>query len=113
MEGLWDQTQDVTCNRHFADLDQLEEALTRALRPFWETPARVVSLVHHWLHTQANATACPILPELNEKWYYATAEGKAGRGPDLCADAEVVSPSGTKPARGERFKTGHSEGWIS
>jgi transposase len=57
VEGLWDQTQDVTCNRHFADLDQLEEALTQALRPFWETPPRVLSLVHHWLHTQANATA--------------------------------------------------------
>ena len=26
VEGLWDQTQDVTSNRHFADLDQLEEA---------------------------------------------------------------------------------------
>ena len=57
VEGLWDQTQDVTCHRHFADLDQLEVALTTALRPFWETPARVLSLVHHWLHDQANATA--------------------------------------------------------
>jgi transposase len=56
VEGLWDQTQDVTCNRHFADLDHLEETLTQALRPFWETPTRVLSLVHHWLHTQANAT---------------------------------------------------------
>lgn len=28
VEGLWDQTQDVTCNRHFADLDHLEAALT-------------------------------------------------------------------------------------
>ncbi len=57
VEGLWDQTQDVTCNRHFADLDHLEEALTEALRPFWETPARALSLVHHWLHDQANDTA--------------------------------------------------------
>jgi len=57
VEGLWDQTQDVTCNRHFHSLDHLEEALTQALRPFWETPARVLSLVHHWLHAQANATA--------------------------------------------------------
>ena len=57
VEGLWDQTQDVTSNRHFADLDQLEEVLTQALRPFWETPARVLSLVHHWLHDQANVTA--------------------------------------------------------
>ncbi len=56
VEGLWDQTQDVTSNRHFADLDQLEEALTTALRPFWETPAKALSLVRHWLHSQANAT---------------------------------------------------------
>lgn len=57
VEGLWDQTQDVICNQHFADLDQLEEALTQALRSFWETPARALSLVHHWLHDQANVTA--------------------------------------------------------
>ena len=57
VEGLWDQTQDVTCNRHFASLDALEETLTQALRPFWETPARALSLIHHWLHSQANATA--------------------------------------------------------
>lgn len=57
VEGLWDQTKDVTCNRHFADLNHLEEALTQALRPFWETPARALSLVHHWLHSQANAIA--------------------------------------------------------
>ena len=57
VEGLWDQTQDVTCNQHFASLDALEETLTQALRPFWETPARALSLVHHWIHSQANATA--------------------------------------------------------
>ncbi len=57
VEGLGDQTQDVTCNRHFADLDHLEETLTQALRPFWETPAPALSLVHHWLHSPANATA--------------------------------------------------------
>ena len=44
MEGLWDQTQDVTCNRHFADLGQLEEALTAALRPFLGD-ARTMGLV--------------------------------------------------------------------
>lgn len=55
-EGLWDQVQDVTCNRHHDTLDALEETLTTALRPFWETPARVLSLVHHWLRDQANAT---------------------------------------------------------
>ena len=55
-EGLWDQVQDVTCNRRHDTLDALEETLTNALRPFWETPARVLSLIHHWLRDQANAT---------------------------------------------------------
>ena len=55
VEGLWDQTQDVTCNRHFASLDQLEEVVTQALRPFWETPAKALSLIHYWLPDQANA----------------------------------------------------------
>ena len=55
-QGLWDQVQDVTCHRHFRGLDALEAALTQALRPFWETPARALALIHHWLHSQANAT---------------------------------------------------------
>ena len=67
VEVLWDQTQDVKCNRHFADLDHLEEARTRALRPFWETTARALSLAHHWLHSRANATACLILPLVGGK----------------------------------------------
>jgi hypothetical protein len=56
IEGLWDQVQDVTCNQRHTSLDALEQTLTTALRPFWETPSRVLSLIHHWLHTQANAT---------------------------------------------------------
>ena len=56
IEGLWDQVQDVTCNRRHESLDALEETLTTALRPFWENPARVLSLIHHWLRAQANAT---------------------------------------------------------
>jgi transposase len=56
IEGLWDQVQDVTCNRRHESLDALEETLTAALRPFWETPERVLSLIHHWLHSQANGT---------------------------------------------------------
>jgi len=57
IEGLWDQVQDAVCNRHFAGLDELETALTEALRPFWEKPMRALSLVHHWMHAQANTTA--------------------------------------------------------
>jgi transposase len=56
VEGLWDQVQDCTCNRRHADLDELETTLTKALKPFWETPSKVLSLIHHWLHTQANIT---------------------------------------------------------
>lgn len=55
VEGLWDQVQDLTCNQRHASLDALEVTLTAALRPFWETPAKVLSLIHHWLHAQANA----------------------------------------------------------
>ena len=56
IEGLWDQVQDRTCNQRHVSLDALEETLTAALRPFWETPAKVLSLIHHWLLAQANAT---------------------------------------------------------
>jgi len=56
VEGLWDQVQDLTCNRAPANLEALEETLTGALRPFWETPAKVLSLIHYWLHAQANVT---------------------------------------------------------
>jgi putative transposase len=56
VEGLWDQVQDVTCNRAPASLEALEETLTSALRPFWEVPDKVLSLIHHWLRLQANIT---------------------------------------------------------
>jgi hypothetical protein len=53
MEGLWDQAHDCTCNRRHANLNELENTLTEALRPFWETPSKVLSFVHRWLHDQA------------------------------------------------------------
>ena len=56
VEGLWDQAKDVTSNKRFKGIEELEETLTEALRPFWEMPARVLSLVDHWMHDQANAT---------------------------------------------------------
>jgi transposase len=55
VEGVWDQIQDCTCNRRHSGLDELEVTLTNALRPFWETRDKVLSLIHHWLHAQANA----------------------------------------------------------
>ena len=56
VEGLWDQVHAVTCNRHFKGRDQLASAWPSALRPFWEPPARALALIHHWLHSQPNAT---------------------------------------------------------
>jgi len=40
VEGLWDQMKDSLCNRVFPTLDALDEALTAALRPFWENNQR-------------------------------------------------------------------------
>jgi len=57
IEKLWDQMKDRIANRVFATLDDIEGALSDALRPFWEnsTPAR--SLVGTgWLHHSANAS---------------------------------------------------------
>ena len=56
VEGLWDQMKDGLCNRVFPTLDALEDALTDALRPFWQDQCRALSLVYDWMHTQANAS---------------------------------------------------------
>ena len=69
IEGLWDQVQDVTGNQRPASLDALETTLMAAVRPFWETPAKVLALIHHWLRAQANATPCLIVPIVGENWY--------------------------------------------
>ena len=56
VEGLWDQVQDVTCNQRQASPDALKQTLTAALRPFGQSRANALSLMHHWLRAQANAT---------------------------------------------------------
>jgi transposase len=56
VEGLWDQMKDCLCNRVFPTLEELEQALTEALRPFWEDSRRTLSLVFDWMHDQANAS---------------------------------------------------------
>lgn len=65
VEGVWDYAQDATCNRVFERLEQLQAAVTERLRPLWENPARVLSLVHHWLHAQANSLSKRIVPTIN------------------------------------------------
>ena len=57
IEKLWDIVKDHIANRIFQTLDDIEEAIVTALRPFWESPRPALSLVGKgWLHTQANAT---------------------------------------------------------
>ena len=63
---LWDQTQDVTCNRHCANRDPLEEALTQAWRPFWEPPARGCITA---CTTKQTLPPHSFHQNLNGKWY--------------------------------------------
>ncbi len=63
VEKLWDVLRDGICNRVFATLDQLEEALTARLRRYWEDTGAVLSLLGSgWLHDQANASGRRVLP---------------------------------------------------
>jgi transposase len=56
IERLWDVMKDRIANRVFATLDAIEKTLTESLRPFWEGPDQVRSLVGDgWMHLQANA----------------------------------------------------------
>ena len=55
-EGLWDQLKDQLCNKVYASLRALENAITDFLRPFWENPERVRDLIGNgWLLSQAKA----------------------------------------------------------
>ena len=56
VEGLWDQLKDALGNRLFETLEALEAAVTDALRPFWESRDKVLSLVFGWVRDQANAS---------------------------------------------------------
>jgi transposase len=56
VEGLWDQLRDALGNRLFRTLEALESAVIQALRPFWESRDKVLSLVFGWVRAQANAS---------------------------------------------------------
>jgi RNase adaptor protein for sRNA GlmZ degradation len=56
IEGLWDQLKDYLCNKIFASLAALEDAMTDFLRPFWENAERVRDLIGNgWLLARAEA----------------------------------------------------------
>lgn len=64
IERLWDIVKDRICNRVFGSLDAIEEKISEALRPYWEQPAYVRSLVGDgWLHDQANAMSVKYVPD--------------------------------------------------
>jgi len=58
IEQLWDQVAVAYANRVYETLDEIEEDITDALRPFWESPKSVLSLlgVENYLLVSANAT---------------------------------------------------------
>jgi len=57
IERLWDLTKDKIVNQVFETLDEIENALSEALRPFWEEPHPARNLVGTgWLFSSANAS---------------------------------------------------------
>lgn len=58
IEQLWDQVAVAYANRVYETLDEIEEDISNALRPFWESPAPVLSLLgaDNYLLSSANAS---------------------------------------------------------
>jgi len=58
IEQLWDQVAVVYANRVYETLDEIEEDITAALRPFWESARNVLRLlgVDNYLLCSANAS---------------------------------------------------------
>ena len=63
IEKLWDQMKDRIVNRVYETLDEIEESISTALRPFWESPTPARSLVGTgWLYSSANASPRNFIP---------------------------------------------------
>lgn len=58
IEQLWDQVAVAYANRVYETLDEIEADITAALRPFWESPKPVLSLLgaENYLLVSANAS---------------------------------------------------------
>ena len=58
VEKLWDHLKDAICNRVFATVEELREALAAWLKEFWSDGARALSLIGRgWLLASVNAGA--------------------------------------------------------
>ena len=56
MEKLWDHLKDEICNRVFATVEELREALTARIEEFWSDANRALSLIGRgWLLASVNA----------------------------------------------------------
>jgi transposase len=56
-EKLWDIVKDGICNKDWEDLEELEEAITTRIKPYWEEPHKVGRLIgSSYLTTELNAT---------------------------------------------------------
>ena len=58
IEQLWDQVAVAYANRVYETLEEIEEDITEALRPFWESPKPTLSLLgaDNYLLVSANAS---------------------------------------------------------
>lgn len=55
-EKLWDIVKDGICNKDWNDIDDLEDAITQRIKPYWQEPERVKSLIgSSYLTTELNA----------------------------------------------------------
>lgn len=62
-EKIWDLVKDTLCNRVFAGIEQLREAMLPRLQEFWQQPGGLSSLVgNNWLRHHVNASSPVILP---------------------------------------------------
>jgi len=57
VEKLWDIVKDGICNRDWKKMGNLEDALIKNLKPYWEDPKRVFSLFKNsYLSSELNVT---------------------------------------------------------
>jgi transposase len=65
-EKLWDIVKGGICNKDWENLQELEEAITTRIKPYWEEPCRVKSLIgSSYLTTELNATTRVELIQFN------------------------------------------------
>ena len=56
-EQLWDLVKDAMGNTVYQTVEDLRKAMTKVLKTWWQTPAKVISLIGRpWLRDQANAS---------------------------------------------------------